>query len=314
MTNNIEQHGAISSVYLDVFGGWERWIYFGSDVHFDSVYCDRDAFFEHMDLAKKRNAMIFIFGDFFDAMQGRYDKRRAMPELRKEYQCKENYYDVLVDDAYEKLSDYKDNITILADGNHELSVLKNANTNILDRLSAKLREHGSGVQHGGYGGWTRFMFNLSDGNATGPRTSIKLKYFHGAGGEAPVTRGVIQTNRQAVYLPDANIVVNGHSHNSYYVPISRERLSNKGELYFDIQHHIRVAGYKQAYGDGTTGWEITRGGVPKPIGCIWCRMYCEGHQIKMQFIPDVRGGIPVSVDSNELYNGAVFDEDDSRQE
>jgi hypothetical protein len=305
----IEQRGAVSSLHFNVFGGWEKWFYLSSDVHFDSIYCDRDVFFEHMEQVKQRNAMAFIFGDFYDAMQGRYDKRRAMPELRQEYQRKENYYDVLVDDAYNKLQDYKDNFAMMADGNHELSVLKNANTNILDRLTAKMREHGSSVIHGGYGGWGRFMFNMSDGNATGPRTSIRLKYFHGAGGEAPVTRGAIQTNRQAVYLPDANIVVNGHSHNAYYIPISRERLSNKGEMYFDIQHHVRTPGYKQAYGDGSTGWEITRGGVPKPIGCSWLRMYCENRQIKMQFIPDIRGGMPVSVESNDLYNGAVFDDD-----
>lgn len=305
----IEQRGAVSSIYFDVFSGWEQWLYFGSDVHFDSVYCDRRAFFEHLDIAKKREAIAFIFGDFYDAMQGRYDKRRAMPELREEYQRKENYYDVLVNDAYEKLADYKDIFGVMADGNHELSVLKNASTNILDRLVGKMRDNGASVIHGGYGGWIRFMFNLSDGNSTGPRTSIRLKYFHGAGGEAPVTRGAIQTNRQAVYLPDANIVVNGHSHNSYHIPITRERLSNKGEMYFDIQHHVRTPGYKQAYGDGTTGWEVTRGGVPKPIGCAWCRLYCERGQIKVQIIPDVMGGTPISVDSNDLYNGAVFDDD-----
>ena len=306
---NIEQRGAVSTLYFDVFGGWEKWFYFGSDVHFDSIYCDRDLFFEHMEEVKKKDATVFIFGDFYDAMQGRYDKRRAMPELRPEYQQKENYYDLLVKDAFDHLEPYKDHLGILADGNHELSVLKNANTNILDRLVDRLRLAGSSVQHGGYGGWVRFMFNLSDGNATGPRTSIRLKYYHGSGGEAPVTRGAIQTNRQAVYLPDANIVVNGHSHNAYYIPISRERLSNKGEQYFDIQHHVRTPGYKQGYGDGTTGWEVTRGGVPKPVGNCWCRMYFEAHQIKMQFIPDIRGGVPVSVDSNDLYNGAVFDQD-----
>lgn len=306
---SIEQRGAVSSIYYDVCNGWDQWFYFASDVHFDSIYCDREAFFEHLDLAKKRNAMAFIFGDFYDAMQGRYDKRRAMPELRPEYQRKENYYDLLIKDAFEQLEPYKDILGIMADGNHELSVLKNANTNILDRLIDRLRLSKSNVIHGGYGGWTRFMFNMSGGVSTGPRTSIRLKYFHGSGGEAPVTRGAIQTNRQAVYLPDANIIVNGHSHNMYYIPITRDRLNNKGEMYFDIQHHIRTPGYKQAYGDGSTGWEVTRGGVPKPIGCRWCRMYCENTQIKLQFVPDIRGGMPVSIDSNDLYNGAVFDED-----
>jgi hypothetical protein len=304
-----EQRGAVTSVYFDVCNNWEKWFYFGADIHYDSIYCNRDLFFQHMDEVKSKNAMAVFVGDLYDAMQGRYDKRRSMPELRPEYQQKENYYDLLVDCAYKDLSPYKDNILMMADGNHELSVLKNANTNILDRLVGKLRDSGSNTLHGGYGGWIRLMFNLSDGKSTGPRSSIRIKYFHGSGGEAPVTRGAIQTNRQALIYPDANVVINGHSHHNYYIPISRDRLSNQGQLYFDLQHHIRTPGYKQAYGDGTTGWEITRGGVPKPIGCVWCRMYCQNNQIKMQFIPDVQGADPVSVDSNDLYNGKIYDDD-----
>jgi hypothetical protein len=69
-----------------------------------------------------------------------------------------------------------------------------------------------------------------------------------------------------VYLPDADIVVNGHSHNTYWIPIARERLSRDGVHYFDTQHYIRTPGYMAAYGDGTTGWEVTRGGVPKTLG------------------------------------------------
>jgi hypothetical protein len=310
LTETTEQNGAVTSIHYDVFSGWEQWAFLASDNHFDSVYCNRDVMRAHFDEAKRRNARIFIFGDWYDAMGGRYDPRRSMPELRPEYARRDDYYDFLVKDSAKWLESYANNLEVMADGNHELSVLKAANTNLMDRLVAMLNDrNGTHIAHGGYGGWVRFMFNLSDGNSTGPRTSIKLKYFHGSGGEAPVTRGAIQTNRQAVYLPDASIVVNGHSHHSYYIPISRERLSNKGQQYFDIQHHIRLPGYKQSYGDGTTGWDVTRGGVPKPIGGAWVRLYCEDHQIKVQVQTEIQSADPVRISADELYGGAVYDQD-----
>lgn len=305
-----EQRGAVTSIYYDIMPGWEQWLLFTSDNHFDSIYCNRDVMRAHFDEAKQRDARIYILGDWYDAMQGRYDPRRSMPELREEYQRREDYYDVLVKNSADWLEPYAGNLDVMSDGNHELSVLKNASTNIMDRLVYELnRRAGTNIHHGGYGGWVRLMFNLSNGANTGPRTSVKIKYFHGAGGEAPVTRGAIQTNRQAVYLPDADIVVNGHSHHNYYIPITRERLSNKGAQYMDNQHHIRVPGYKQSYGDGTTGWDVTRGGVPKPIGSVWVRLYCCAETIKIQVAPNITAPEIVSVDSDELYNGPVYDDD-----
>jgi hypothetical protein len=305
-----EQHGAVTSIDYDVFAGWEQWLLFTSDNHFDSIYCNREVMRAHFDEAKARNARIFVLGDFFDAMQGRYDPRRSMPELRPEYQRCENYYDVLVMDAAKWLAPYAAYLEVMSDGNHELSVLKNASTNIMDRLVHELNTHHHGsIQHGGYGGWVRFMFNHGGADGPVPHSSIRLKYFHGSGGEAPVTRGAIQTNRQAVYLPDANIVVNGHSHHNYYIPITRERLSNKGVQYMDNQHHIRIPGYKQAYGDGTTGWEITRGGVPKPIGSVWVRLYCEQATIKIQVMPNITAPECVSITSDDLYNGPIYTDD-----
>jgi hypothetical protein len=292
--------------------GWEQWILHVADCHFDSVFCAREVMEEQFQEAKNRNARINIYGDFLDAMQGRFDPRRSMAELRPEYR-REDYYDFVISDAAEWLAPYAANIDLMADGNHELAVLKAASTNLMDRLVDRLRLNNKKCRavHGGYGGWIRYMFNIST-----TLTSIRLKYYHGAsasGGDAPVTRGVIQTARQAVYLPDANIVVNGHSHNSYYVPIARERLSNKGQQYFDTQHHIRTPGYKQSYGDGSTGWDVTRGAPPKPIGSIWTRLYCikheEGSSIGVQVIPNIRDPQPIRVDSGELYGGAVYAED-----
>ncbi len=311
---SIEQNGAVTSIYYDVAAGWELWIFHVADCHWDSIYCNREFMEDQFQEAKRRGARINIYGDWFDAMQGKFDKRRSMMELRQELK-RDDYYDTVVRLSENWLKPYADNLDVMADGNHELSILSNASTNLMDRLVDRLRSKNPTCRavHGGYGGYVHYKFNLSDGNSTGPRQSIKVKYFHGSGGEAPVTRGAIQTNRQAVYLPDANIVVNGHSHNDYHIPIARERLSNKGELYFDIQHHIRVPGYKQGYGDGTAGWEVTRGGVPKPIGGCWTRFFVQNGRVNIQVIPDIREPEPVSVEAEEIYTGPVYDDDGERE-
>lgn len=284
-------------VYSEVIERYTEVKYFvTSDLHIDSVYCDRDYLISDLKDAVSKNAKIVILGDLFDAMQGRFDPRRNMDELRPEYR-RSDYYDFVIADVAKILEPFAKNIMLIADGNHELSVLKNAGTSLIDRLIERFSIMGYPIHKGGYGGWIRFM---SEVNGV-PQGSIKLKYFHGAGGEAPVTRGAIQTNRQAVYLPDAEIVINGHSHNQLYIPIARERLSNKGNLYFDIQHHIRTPGYKQAYADGSTGWEVTRGGVPKPLGGVYITLY--NNMIRLEQVTHAPKVVsPVM----NIYQGIVF--------
>ncbi len=310
---DISVSGAVTTIRMDdPRKGWEQWFLLMSDNHHDSIYCNRELETEHLEEAKRKDARVFIFGDFYDAMQGRFDPRRSMDELRAEYR-RDDYYDFVVEDTKRFMKPYAEILRLICDGNHELAVRKNANTDLVERLVYALRtEYKSQVIHGGYGGWIRFVI--------GNHSTVNLKYFHGAGMEAPVTRGVIQTNRQAVFLPDADIVVNGHNHNMYYVPISQERLTNHGKQYMSIQHHVRIPGYKQSYGDGSGGWDVTRGGIPKPIGAVWLRMWFDPKatannnqgQVKLQFVPDIRGADPVPCAAG-IYDGKEYDEDREQQ-
>ena len=297
-----KQAGAVTTIVHDYSGDDNvGLLYLTSDLHIDSVYCNRDALMSDLEEAKKRNAMIFMLGDIFDAMQGRFDPRRSLDELRPEYR-RNDYYDYVVKDVANLLKPYAQNIMLIAPGNHETAVLKNASISLIDRLTYAMNlEYQGHVLQGGYGGWVRI--NLHDGN-NGRRTSIKMKYFHGAGGDAPVTRGVIQTNRQQVYIKDADIIVNGHNHNAYYVPIVSETLSNSGKVVFQTTHHIRTPGYKQEFGDGTQGWAVEKGFPPKPIGGAFAQytveknglskgrpteLYCDIRVMPLIHAPDLSG-------------------------
>jgi len=88
----------------------------------------------------------------------------------------------------------------------------------------------------------RFMFNIGKTQTQ----CTRLFYHHGWGGGGPVTRGMIDTNRMAVYQ-DAEIVWTGHTHDQWIVPIRRQRLSNAGIPYLDEQLHVRTPGYKMNF-------------------------------------------------------------------
>jgi len=264
--------GSVITVTLD--SGDEplkKIVYLLSDVHFDSVACDRGAVKRHLDKALSENALIIIGGDWFDAMQGKFDPRRNMDELRPEYRC-EKYYDVVVEDSAEFLKPYAKNIIAVTQGNHELAVRRNSNTDLVDRLVFHLRLEGSKAVTGGWKGWMRFLLR-----AYGRKGNIKIFYSHGGtGAVAPVTRGVIATNRQAVYEPDADVVWNGHSHTAYIVPIARERLSAKGKVFNDVGWFIRTPGYKRDW-EFQDGFVAQKGLGPNPVGCAKLELQFGAH-------------------------------------
>jgi predicted phosphodiesterase len=280
----IEQRGNVLSVYFTFQEGWEKWFMLSSDRHHDSKYCDRELEKVQLDKAVKRDAFIIDAGDVLDAMQGRYDPRRMYDDLRPEYMV-DNYYDAIIQDASEFYKPYAANWLLMGRGNHEEATRKNANTDITSRLVDNLnRGNGGHIAEGGFGGWIRFMFMRSKR----PQSSLKLKYFHGSNAtDAPVTRGVIQTNRQSVFLPDADIVMNGHNHNEYILSIKRERISNKGRVYFDLVHFARIPGYKNEYQDGSGSWAVQKGQSPKPLGIVWMRLFYEQEIIKCELTADI---------------------------
>lgn len=252
--------------FTGVVSGWEQWFLLSSDRHHDNICCDRDLEKRHLEEVKERDALILDFGDLFCAMQGKYDPRASMDDIRPE-DVGGDYLDRIVLHAAQDYGPYAANWLLLGKGNHESDIRYRNGVDLTSNLAHRLNiEYGGHVYVGGYGGWVRFLFQSPDNRV---RSALNLKYHHGSGGGGPVTRGVIQTARQAVYLPDADVVVNGHTHDSWLVPIARERLSAKGRVGRDVVYFVRVSGYKNEYGDGSGGYHVERWGPPKPIGAMW---------------------------------------------
>lgn len=251
---------------------FEFWVLLTADVHWDNPHCDRALYLRHLELARERDAAIFNIGDWFCAMQGKYDKRADKSTLRPEHQTA-NYLDALVDTGADYLRPYASNIAMLADGNHETAIAGNHETNLTQRLASAL-----GVAAMGYSGFVRFMFQHNSG---GSRQSHTMYFHHGSGGGGAVTKGVIATSRRAVYLPDPTIVVSGHIHEEWQLTLPRVRLTNNGDVYQDEQVHVQLATYKQEF-TPVGGWHIQTGKPPKPLGGAWLRFYSvrDRHQTK----------------------------------
>jgi len=246
---------------------FEKWFLLTADQHYDSTHCDRNLLKRHHEKAVERKAGIFCFGDLFDVMQGKNDRRGSKGDLREEYKGG-NYYDRVVDDATNFYKPYADNYIAMTYGNHETAIIKHQETDVLKRLVDGLNTDGSDVQLGAYSGWIVFRFHSNEGRVR----KFRLFYHHGSGGGGPVTKGVIQTNRRAVYLPDANIIVTGHIHEAWHLETVQERINKVNTPYLSTQHHVQLPTYKEEYLDGV-GWHVERGAPPKPLGGYWLRFY-----------------------------------------
>lgn len=259
---------------------FEQWFLLSSDRHWDNPHSDWKLQKAHLDLARKRNAKILDFGDLFCVMQGKYDRRASKANVRPEHQV-DNYLDAVVNTAVDWYSPYADMFALVAEGNHESAIRKHHETDLLERFVATLNyKNGTQLTKGLYTGWIKFMFSHDAG---GRNTTFNMNYTHGYGGGGPVTKGTIQANRKAVYLPDAHFCVSGHIHEQWLLTQSRERVTDKGRCYIDEQVHVCLPTYKEEYLMGQD-FHRERGRPPKPLGAYWLRFYAENNHMKYEFI------------------------------
>lgn len=272
MSLTIQNHARnVHSVLRSIVSGERVYTLFLSDVHFDSTKCDRERLTAHLELARERSAAIFLNGDWLDCMGGKYDPRNTLPGgLRPEYRG-QDYFDLVVNDSVEFLTPYADLLTVYVQGNHETNVRKRQHTDVSKRLVDGLKRAGSGIELGGYAGWLRWQFARNT-----ERKSYMMHYHHGYGGAAPRSKGVLGVDIDAARYPDADILLRGHDHNKWYVPMTVERLTRAMERQLSTTHHIRCGSYKQL-GDGYSGWETEKGfGQPRLGGWFWVVEYKNG--------------------------------------
>lgn len=242
-----------------------------SDLHWDNPKCDRVLLKKHLDLALKGGNDVLLNGDTFCLMQGAYDPRKSKADIRPEHNVN-NYLDAVVNDAIEWFKPYAKIIKVVGYGNHETNIIKRQETDVIQRFVFGLnRDCGTSIEAGGYGGWIVYQFK--DGKSL--RKSFKIKYFHGAGGGGPVTRGVIQFNRMSTFVDGADMIWMGHVHECNEVIYTSEFLNAKHNVELRNILMVRTATYKEEYNKGLGGWHVERGATPKPLGGRWLELNPE---------------------------------------
>jgi len=249
-------------------GQKDMYVLLTSDVHWDNPHCDRDLYRSHLEQARERNAAIIDVGDWFCAMQGKYDKRSSKSAIRPEHMAGD-YLDRLVDTGTEFLEPFADRMLVMGVGNHESSIRQRHETDLTERLTTRLSINGRKVHKGGYSGWVIFRYTVG-----GHVSIVRLWYMHGYGGGGPVTVDNIQAQRQIAYV-DADILVSGHTHDSWTRDFVRIGLSKSYQPVQRLVEYIKIGTYKDEYAEGAGGWHVETGKPPKPKAAKWLRLWYQ---------------------------------------
>lgn len=250
----------------------EWWFLLSGDRHHDNPHASHELELRHLQEARERNAGIIDVGDLFCAMEGKFDPRRSKAGIREEHALAADYLDSLVRHAADFYSPFSANFVVIGRGNHESAILKNCETDLTERLCERMsQQSGHKVHPGGYGGWIKFQAEKNN-----ERYVLLLKYFHGSGGAALMSFDTLKVRRAAAVTPDADVIVQGHVHKQWFMPLPRERLvSNRSghHIVSDVQYHVRTGTYKDEFSDGHSGWHVEQGRGPEVQGAVWMRLY-----------------------------------------
>jgi len=253
--------------WRDISQGFEAHALLTSDHHVDNAHCNHALLRNHLQTAVELDAPIFMFGDTFCAMQGKWDRRADTDELIPELRG-QNYLDKLVDYATEFYRPYASHIAIVSNGNHEDSIEKHHETDLTERLASNLRSIGGVTMRGRYMGFVAFSMTQCRGRTKKANTFCRtLCYHHGSGGGGPVTRGMIDNNRtRTAYISD--IFYSGHIHYNNTDKNEIVSMDRNGNMIRRLQRFLRGGAYKD---DFKSRWQIQRGHAARPMGGYWVR-------------------------------------------
>ena len=244
-------------------GGTQR-ILLVFDAHFDSKACRLDLLRSHLGQAAEEGAPIIFGGDTFDAQGGHWHPGRSLDGVKDEFRGPD-YLDRLVNGFVDLAGPVARNVAFMGRGNHEEMIARNNNTDLIERSAERLRQLGSQVATGGIGGWILCRIRVT---AT-TRLLVPVFYHHGtaSGGLAS------KVTRRAATLPEAAVVITGHTSDEYIITVCRDRIvARTGRVYQDEQVHVSSPGYAQTYNPEESSWHSRQERTPSPVGGTWLEL------------------------------------------
>ena len=173
----------------------------------DSPDCDKETLKLHLDYCLQDKRYILINGDLFDAILLK-DMKRAVPHNTER---SDNQLNVKLEETAHFLTPYKDQILFMGRGNHEESIIKYNGLDLMQMLTTLLNAGNKHqIQYGNYANFLRFSWVNSQNKST---IHYDIYAHHGAGGSAPVTKGMIDFSRLSKGV-NADLIWIGHKHQS----------------------------------------------------------------------------------------------------
>lgn len=242
-------------------GGQKQHLYLLSDLHLGSSATYEKRILEDLNEAMELNARININGDLLDGILPK-DFMRYMPSVvNDKLQGRDDLINATVDYVVNFLKPYVSNIDEIADGNHELAILKHHSVDILGMVIDKLNaECGTDIKHGYYLGFITYLFEHESGGCV---KHYKIFRNHGTTKSAPVSLGTIEFNRQQAQLGGVDCIWLGHSHDITSHPVSIVEPDQCGLPTYYTLRCIRTGGYL-LHSKG--GYAPNKGLLPKPHG------------------------------------------------
>jgi predicted phosphodiesterase len=210
-----------------------------SDIHFDSPDCDKESLTQHFNYCLADGRYILINGDLFDAILLK-DMKRAVPHNTDH---RDNQLNVKLEEMAHFLTPYRDSILFIGRGNHEEAVIKHNGLDLLQMLITLLNAGNKHkIQFGNYANFLRINWIKTNGKST---AHYDIFAHHGAGGSAPVTKGMIDFSRLSKGV-NADLIWVGHKHQSivdYSDPIMY--IDNFGKVILKNRQLIQTPSYQK---------------------------------------------------------------------
>lgn len=244
-----------------------------SDLHLGSPHSDHQRIVSDLDRAKALGAKVLINGDIYDAI-GPTDKRSDAAVLHPDMRGQKDLHNAMVDRAFGLLAPYRDIIDVIGLGNHEEAWIKYNHADPVRALIARLNAMRPGaehqIRHGSFWGWINTTFYVDD---TRKRPRHKLLYFHGAGGDSPVTKGTIDFNRKGRNFW-YDCLTFGHKHNKL-ASVEAIQDCDDGHIVEREQLNLQTASYYSNYSEADESSPLeysyaeSKAHAPKPKGGIF---------------------------------------------
>lgn len=221
-----------------------------SDQQIGAADTDYDYIIAELEDAKRLGDRISINGDVNDAIFPGDRKRFRPSVLHDSLKGIDNVADATVDMTYKIYQPYAEFIDVIGVGNHDdtnvkyhhsdmvISLIKRLNTDLKHR---KIKHQ---IAYGGYSGFITYAFYSKKQFVD----SFIIQYHHGAGGTAPVTKGMIDFNRSDTWIEGADVTWKGHKHNKiYYKDLAMSVSLDGTQLIKRPRLHVMTGAYGKQY-------------------------------------------------------------------